>query len=93
MNKHAQALGRLGGKKGGQSRSEKKIAASRLNGSRGGRPKKFTPQDILNWYNDCMAFHAHLHNPFTPQGAESLPVNNHNNILTPNETIAKLTPE
>jgi hypothetical protein len=36
MNKHAQALGRIGGSK----KSEKKAKASRLNGKKGGRPKK-----------------------------------------------------
>lgn len=35
MNKHAQALGRLGGK----VKSEKKAIAARLNGKLGGRPK------------------------------------------------------
>lgn len=39
-NKHAVALGRLGGLKGGKSRTEKKLAAVRLNGQLGGRPAK-----------------------------------------------------
>lgn len=36
MNKHAQALGRIGGK----VKSRRKAKASRLNGKKGGRPKK-----------------------------------------------------
>lgn len=36
MNKHAQALGKLGGSK----KSVRKTRASRLNGKKGGRPKK-----------------------------------------------------
>lgn len=36
MNKHAQALGKLGGK----SKSPAKIAASKENGKKGGHPKK-----------------------------------------------------
>lgn len=36
MNKHAQALGRIGGKK----KSARKAKASRLNGKKGGRPAK-----------------------------------------------------
>lgn len=39
MNRAAQALGRLGGKK----KSETKAAAARRNGRLGGRPKKKTP--------------------------------------------------
>jgi hypothetical protein len=35
-NKHAAALG----KKGGKAKSESKIASSRANGAKGGRPKK-----------------------------------------------------
>ena len=35
----AAALGRLGGMKGGKSRSTAKLAAARANGKRGGRPK------------------------------------------------------
>lgn len=35
----AAALGRLGGIKGGRSRSAAKVAASRANGRKGGRPK------------------------------------------------------
>ena len=35
----AAALGRLGGMKGGKSRSAAKVAASRANGAKGGRPK------------------------------------------------------
>ena len=35
----AAALGRLGGMKGGRSRSAAKVAASRANGKKGGRPK------------------------------------------------------
>lgn len=37
-NKHAVALGRLGGKVGGKSRSAAKLAAVRENGKLGGRP-------------------------------------------------------
>lgn len=40
MNKHAQALGRLGGKVGGKSKSAAKAAAARENGKLGGRPKQ-----------------------------------------------------
>lgn len=40
MNRAAQALGRLGGRK----TSEAKAAAARENGKRGGRPKKKTNQ-------------------------------------------------
>ncbi len=36
MNLHAQALGRLGG----QAKTEKKAAAVRENGKKGGRPRK-----------------------------------------------------
>jgi len=39
-NPHAVALGRLGGKAGGKSRSPAKGAASRENGKLGGRPRK-----------------------------------------------------
>ncbi len=39
-NKHAVALGRLGGLKGGKARTDKKQAAARANGQLGGRPKK-----------------------------------------------------
>ena len=39
-NPHAVALGRLGGKVGGKSRSPAKVAAVRKNGHKGGRPKK-----------------------------------------------------
>ena len=35
----AAALGRLGGMKGGRSRSAEKVAAVRENGRKGGRPK------------------------------------------------------
>lgn len=35
----AAALGRLGGMKGGKSRSAAKVAAVRANGRKGGRPK------------------------------------------------------
>lgn len=40
----AAALGRLGGKVGGKSKSEKKLAACRANGKLGGRPKKAKPE-------------------------------------------------
>lgn len=40
-NEHAQALGRLGGSK----KSEKKTAANKLNGKKGGRPK--TPETVI----------------------------------------------
>lgn len=36
----AAALGRLGGMKGGKSRSAAKVAAVRENGKKGGRPRK-----------------------------------------------------
>ena len=39
-NKHAAALGKLGGKVGGKSKSTKKKWASKKNGLLGGRPKK-----------------------------------------------------
>jgi len=39
-NEHAVALGRLGGKVGGLSKSDAKKKASRNNGKLGGRPKK-----------------------------------------------------
>lgn len=39
-NKHAVALGKKGGKIGGLSRSPAKVASARLNGARGGRPRK-----------------------------------------------------
>jgi len=38
-NPHAIALGRLGARLGGQSRSPAKRASSRANGKLGGRPK------------------------------------------------------
>ena len=40
VSRAAAALGRLGGKVGGKSKSEKKLAACRANGKLGGRPKK-----------------------------------------------------
>jgi hypothetical protein len=39
-NPHAVALGRKGGKIGGQSTSDAKTAAARANGLKGGRPLK-----------------------------------------------------
>jgi len=39
-NPHAVALGKLGGLKGGKARTPKKLAAARVNGKNGGRPKK-----------------------------------------------------
>lgn len=39
-NPHAVALGRKGGKIGGQSTSAAKVAAAQKNGKLGGRPKK-----------------------------------------------------
>ena len=39
QNPAAVALGKLGGKVGGKSKSKKKAAASRRNGKLGGRPK------------------------------------------------------
>ena len=39
LSSAAAALGRLGGMKGGKSRSAAKIAAVRENGRKGGRPK------------------------------------------------------
>ena len=41
-NAHAVALGRLGGKIGGKSRSAKKLAACRRNGKKGGYKKPTT---------------------------------------------------
>jgi hypothetical protein len=35
------------GKKGGASKSKKKILSSRLNGKKGGRPKKVPPEITL----------------------------------------------
>lgn len=40
ISKAAAVLGRLGGLKGGRARSPAKIAASRKNGKKGGRPPK-----------------------------------------------------
>lgn len=42
MNKHAQALGRLGGK----AKTEKKAIASKENGRKGGRPRKQLRQTV-----------------------------------------------
>jgi len=42
LNSAAVALGRLGGKASGQVKSDAKALASRLNGRKGGRPKKVT---------------------------------------------------
>ena len=42
-NPHAVALGRLGGLAGKGQSSPKKAAAARLNGRKGGRPKKVKP--------------------------------------------------
>ena len=39
-NPHAVALGRLGGLAGKGKTTDKKAAAARLNGCKGGRPKK-----------------------------------------------------
>ena len=39
-NKHAVALGRLGGKIGGKAKTEAKRKAARENGKRGGRPRQ-----------------------------------------------------
>ena len=39
ISQSAAALGRLGGMKGGKSRSAAKVAAVRENGRKGGRPK------------------------------------------------------
>lgn len=38
-NKHAVALGRIGGKIGGRAKTRAKAKASRANGRLGGRPK------------------------------------------------------
>ena len=38
-NPHAVALGKIGGKRGGKSKSTAKAAAARRNGKLGGRPK------------------------------------------------------
>jgi hypothetical protein len=40
-NLHAVALGKKGGQVGGLARSPAKTAAARLNGAKGGRPRKF----------------------------------------------------
>ena len=40
-NPHAVALGKKGGQVGGLARSPAKTAAARLNGAKGGRPRKF----------------------------------------------------
>jgi hypothetical protein len=37
---HAVALGRKGGRIGGKVKSEAKAAAARINGAKGGRPRK-----------------------------------------------------
>ena len=42
-NPHAVALGRLGGLAGKGQSSLKKAAAARINGRKGGRPKKVKP--------------------------------------------------
>jgi len=42
-NPHAVALGRLGGKIGGKSRSEAKVRAAKINAKKGGRPRKPKP--------------------------------------------------
>ena len=42
-NPHAVALGRLGGLAGKGQSSPKKAAAARINGRKGGRPKKVKP--------------------------------------------------
>lgn len=43
LREAAKELGRQGGLIGGKSRSEKKKKASRLNGKKGGRPRKIVP--------------------------------------------------
>jgi replicative DNA helicase len=43
-NPHAVALGRLGGLAGKGQSSPKKAAAARINGRKGGRPKKVKPR-------------------------------------------------
>jgi hypothetical protein len=40
-NPHAVALGKKGGQVGGLAKSPAKTAAARLNGAKGGRPRKF----------------------------------------------------
>ena len=40
ISKAAAILGRKGGQIGGKARTKKKIAASRKNGKKGGRPRK-----------------------------------------------------
>ena len=45
MTKAESEAARLIGRKGGQSKSAKKQAASRRNGAKGGRPKKEKPAD------------------------------------------------
>lgn len=42
-NPHAVALGRIGGLAGKGKTTDKKAAAARLNGCKGGRPKKVKP--------------------------------------------------
>lgn len=39
-NPHAVALGRLGGLVGGKASTPKKVRAARVNGRKGGRPRK-----------------------------------------------------
>jgi hypothetical protein len=43
-NPHAVALGKKGGQVGGLSKSPAKTAAARLNGAKGGRPRRIKPK-------------------------------------------------
>lgn len=52
-NKHAVALGRLGGRVGGKSRSRIKVSASKSNGKLGGRPKKMVDLHTKLSFGSC----------------------------------------
>jgi hypothetical protein len=43
-NPHAVALGKKGGQVGGLAKSPAKAAAARLNGAKGGRPRRIKPK-------------------------------------------------
>lgn len=52
-NPHAVALGRRGGQVGGKVKSAAKAAAARLNGKKGGRPKKLAVVALLALLSAC----------------------------------------